>query len=101
MVQFFLGILVTIAGFYFEITTTEWVFQTLVIGLVMSVEGLNTAIENGRFYTSYHQRIGFIKDIAAGAVFLRQLHNYWFNHLCAKNFLGIINFKWQEQKNSC
>jgi diacylglycerol kinase len=68
----------------------------------MSVEGLNTAIEKmADFIHPDHQRIGFIKDIAAGAVFLRQLHNYWFNHLCAKNFLGIINFKWQEQKNSC
>jgi diacylglycerol kinase (ATP) len=71
MVQFFLGILVTIAGFYFEITTTEWLFQTLVIGLVMSVEGLNTAIEKMAdfIHPDYHQRIGFIKDIAAGAVF--------------------------------
>jgi diacylglycerol kinase (ATP) len=38
-------------------------FQTLVIGLVMSVEGLNTAIEkNGRFYTSRLSPTGgFIK----------------------------------------
>jgi diacylglycerol kinase (ATP) len=51
------------------------VFQTLVIGLVMSVEGLNTAIEKMAdfIHPDYHQRIGFIKDIAAGAVFLRQL----------------------------
>jgi diacylglycerol kinase (ATP) len=71
MVQFSLGILVTIAGFYFGITSTEWLFQTLSIGLVMSIEGLNTAIEKVAdfIHPNYHERIGFIKDIAAGAVF--------------------------------
>jgi diacylglycerol kinase (ATP) len=44
MVQF-IGILVTIAGFYFNISATEWLFQTLAIGFVMSIEGLNTAVE--------------------------------------------------------
>lgn len=71
MVQFSLGILVTIAGFYFGISKTEWLFQTLAIGLVLSVEGLNTAIEKiaDFIHPNYHERIGFIKDIAAGAVF--------------------------------
>ena len=70
MVQFSLGILVTIAGFYFGISKTEWLFQTLAIGLVLSVEGLNTAIEKiaDFIHPNYHERIGFIKDIAAGAV---------------------------------
>jgi diacylglycerol kinase len=36
--------LVTIAGFYFNISATEWLFQTLAIGFVM-IEGLNTAVE--------------------------------------------------------
>ncbi|OAB29382.1 diacylglycerol kinase (ATP) [Flavobacterium fryxellicola] len=71
MVQFSLGILVTIAGFYFGISKTEWLFQTLAIGLVLSIEGLNTAIEKiaDFIHPNYHERIGFIKDIAAGAVF--------------------------------
>jgi len=71
MVQFSIGILMTIAGFYFHITTTEWLFQTLAIGLVMSIEGLNTAVEKiaDFIHPNYHERIGFIKDIAAGAVF--------------------------------
>lgn len=71
MVQFSLGVLVTIAGFYFEITTTEWLFQTLAIGLVLSIEGLNTAVEKiaDFIHPDFHSRIGFIKDIAAGAVF--------------------------------
>jgi diacylglycerol kinase (ATP) len=71
MVQFSLGIIMTIAGFYFNITTTEWLFQVLAIGLVMSIEGLNTAVEKiaDFIHPDYHERIGFIKDIAAGAVF--------------------------------
>ena len=71
MVQFSLGILVTVAGFYFEISKTEWLFQTFAIGLVLSIEGLNTAVEKiaDFIHPDYHQKIGFIKDIAAGAVF--------------------------------
>ena len=57
--------------FYFNISTTEWLFQTLAIGLVLSIEGLNTAVEKVAdfIHPEYHERIGFIKDIAAGAVF--------------------------------
>jgi diacylglycerol kinase (ATP) len=70
MVQFSIGIFMTIAGFYFNITKTEWLFQILSIGLVMSIEGLNTAVEKVAdfIHPDYHERIGFIKDIAAGAV---------------------------------
>ncbi len=69
--QFSLGILMTIAGFYFEISKTEWLFQIFAIGLVLSIEGLNTAIEKiaDFIHPDYHHKIGFIKDIAAGAVF--------------------------------
>jgi diacylglycerol kinase (ATP) len=71
MVQFSIGILLTVAGLYFGITATEWLFQTFAIGLVLSIEGLNTAIEKiaDFIHPNYHERIGFIKDIAAGSVF--------------------------------
>lgn len=70
MVQFSLAILMSIAGFYFNITKTEWLFQIVSIGLVMSIEGLNTAVEKVAdfIHPDYHERIGFIKDISAGAV---------------------------------
>jgi len=75
MVQFSLGIALIIAGFYFNITATEWMFQILAIGLVLSIEGLNTAVEKVAdfIHPDYSQRIGFIKDIAAGAVFFAAL----------------------------
>jgi len=75
MVQFFIGIFISIVGFLMHISTTEWLFQTLAIGLVMSVEGINTAVEKiaDFIHPNYHERIGFIKDIAAGAVFFAAL----------------------------
>ncbi|AXG70829.1 undecaprenol kinase [Kordia sp. SMS9] len=70
--QFFIGILVTIAGIYFKISTTEWIVQTLTIGLIMSLEGINTAIEEiaDFIHPEHHKKIGLIKDLAAGAVFI-------------------------------
>jgi diacylglycerol kinase (ATP) len=75
MVQFAIGIFMTIAGFYYDISRTEWLFQTFAIGFVMSIEGLNTAVEKMAdfIHPNYHERIGFIKDIAAGAVFFAAL----------------------------
>lgn len=71
MVQFTLAILLIFAGFFFEINKTEWLFQTLAIGLVISIEGLNTAVEKVAdfIHPNFNDKIGFIKDIAAGAVF--------------------------------
>lgn len=75
MAQLGLGLLVTAAGLYFGISRTEWLFQTLSIGLVLSIEGLNTAIEKiaDFIHPDFHEKIGFIKDIAAGAVFFAAL----------------------------
>jgi diacylglycerol kinase (ATP) len=75
MVQSSLAVLMTIAGFYFGINRMEWMMQILVFGLVLSIEGLNTAVEKiaDFIHPNYHERIGFIKDIAAGAVFFAAL----------------------------
>jgi diacylglycerol kinase (ATP) len=71
MVQSTLAVGLIIAGLYFNISHEEWMFQTLAIGLVLSIEGLNTAVEKVAdfIHPEFHQKIGFIKDIAAGAVF--------------------------------
>lgn len=68
--QFFVGVVVTVAGFYYKISNLEWIAQLLCIGLVMTAEGLNTAIEGiaDFIHPDYHEKIGKIKDIAAGAV---------------------------------
>ena len=68
-VQFFLGVISIIAGFFFNISSLEWMFQLLSIGLVLVAESLNTAVEKiaDFVHSDYHEKIGFIKDIAAGA----------------------------------
>jgi diacylglycerol kinase (ATP) len=70
MVQFSIAILLVIAGFYFHISREEWMMQTLSFGLVLGIESLNTAVEKiaDFIHPEFHDRIGFIKDIAAGAV---------------------------------
>lgn len=71
-VQFFIALIMTAAGFYFEISSTEWMLQILVIGAIMTAEGLNTAIERlSDFVKPEHDpKIGMIKDVSAGAVFI-------------------------------
>ncbi|RNL90694.1 diacylglycerol kinase family protein [Sinomicrobium pectinilyticum] len=71
-VQFTIACIVTVAGFYFDISATEWILQILTIAVIMSVEGLNTAIEKMAdfIHPDHHHKIGIIKDIAAGAVFI-------------------------------
>jgi diacylglycerol kinase (ATP) len=70
-IQFVIAALVVFAGFYFDISYKEWIFQILAIGLVMSLEGINTAVEKMAdfIHPEHHNKIGFIKDISAGAVF--------------------------------
>lgn len=71
-IQFFIGILITALGFYFNISSSEWIFQTFAIGMVMGIEGLNTAVEKIADYIQpeFDVKIGFIKDVAAGAVMI-------------------------------
>lgn len=68
--QFSLAVLLILIGFTVGITKMEWLFQILSIGLVLSIEGLNTAVEKlcDFVHPDYHKKVGFIKDIAAGAV---------------------------------
>ena len=75
MVQSSLAVLMTVAGFYFKIDRYEWMMQILAFGLVLGVESLNTAVEKiaDFIHPEYHERIGFIKDIAAGAVMFAAL----------------------------
>ena len=57
-------------GFCVDIDKQDWINQTLGMGLVFSIEGLNTALEKLADFThiEQHPKIAFIKDVAAGAV---------------------------------
>jgi undecaprenol kinase/diacylglycerol kinase (ATP) len=59
-------------GWYFEITTTEWLFLILSAGLVLVMEAVNTAIEIDIDLTSpeFHPYARATKDVAAGAVLI-------------------------------
>ena len=70
MVQISVAVVMTFVGLWLDISKTEWLFQILAIGLVLVAESLNTAVEKlcDFVHREYNKRIGFIKDVAAGAV---------------------------------
>ncbi|MBT7850741.1 MAG: diacylglycerol kinase family protein [Flavobacteriaceae bacterium] len=70
MAQTFIFLLVILLGFYAGISKQDWINQSLAMGLVMGVEGMNTAVEKlaDFIHKEQHPKIGFIKDISAGAV---------------------------------
>jgi diacylglycerol kinase (ATP) len=63
-------ILVIFGGFYFSISTTEWMAVIFSIGIVFAAEAFNTAIEQLVDLVSpeVNKSAGRIKDLAAGAV---------------------------------
>jgi diacylglycerol kinase (ATP) len=67
--QVFMAVIVTVMGFFFDISNVEWMLQFLAIGIVLVAEALNTAVEKMADFVhpDFHIKIGFIKDIAAGA----------------------------------
>lgn len=67
-VQLGVGFIAVILGFYFDISSVEWMMQTLAIGLVLVAEAANSAIEEiaDFIHPEFHEKIGKIKDIAAG-----------------------------------
>ena len=67
--QLIVAAIITAFGFYFNISNIEWMFQFFTIGLVLVAEALNTAVEKiaDFVHPDYHEKIDFIKDIAAGA----------------------------------
>lgn len=67
--QLLFALLAVILGFVFDISSNEWLAQTLVTGLVLVAEAGNSAIEEVAdfIHPEYHKKIGRIKDIAAGA----------------------------------
>lgn len=69
MVQFCIAIIISVVGIIMQLSTVEWILQLLAIGLILVAEALNTGIEklSDFIHPDYHKKIGFIKDISAGA----------------------------------
>ena len=66
----FIGVIAL--GFFFGISSMEWVVLLLISALVMGLEAINTAIEHlcDLYSKEANDRIEKIKDIAAGAVLI-------------------------------
>lgn len=60
------------AGFFFQISTTEWALVIVQVSLVLAAEAFNTALEKlaDTVSTEYHPFIKATKDIAAGGVLI-------------------------------
>jgi diacylglycerol kinase len=63
---------VLVAGFFFKLSANEWIAVVFAIGFVISLEILNSAIENIADFISpeKHYLIKKIKDLAAAAVLI-------------------------------
>lgn len=65
-------ITVIIAGFLLNISNIEWLIICILIGMVFSLEIMNSAIENlcDHITLQWNETIKKIKDLAAAAVFV-------------------------------
>ena len=68
-------LLVLLAGLYFDISHTEWLILLLCIGLILSLETINTAIEYlvNLIEPNQNPKAGIIKDLSAAAVLLSSI----------------------------
>ena len=71
-VQLFCALITIGLGLYFQITMTEWCLILFCIGLVLSLEVANTAIEHLVDLVSpdFNETAGKIKDLAAASVLI-------------------------------
>jgi diacylglycerol kinase len=74
-VQIGIALITVGAGFYFQITDTEWCVILLTIALVIGLEMMNSAAENlvDLVTREYSALAGKVKDIAAGAVLIASI----------------------------
>lgn len=74
-IQLVIGIVAIILGFTVSLTSYQWLLVLLCIGLVISLEMINSAIERycDLVTTDFHPGIKIIKDVAAGAVLVASI----------------------------
>ena len=71
-IEILLALVVTIAAVVFQVSNTEWIIICINIFLVLSLELVNTALENtcNLYSTNINPTIKIIKDTAAASVLL-------------------------------
>jgi undecaprenol kinase/diacylglycerol kinase (ATP) len=69
-IQLFIGCITVAAAFILHISSLEWVAILLCIGLVLSLEMLNSAIEKlcDLIHKDFHPVIKIVKDVSAASV---------------------------------
>jgi diacylglycerol kinase (ATP) len=74
-VQSVIALFTVAAGFYFDMSLTEWCLVLFAIGLVMALEMVNSAIESlvDLITREQNELAGKTKDIAAAAVLLASI----------------------------
>ncbi len=73
--QVVIGALVILAGLFFGISRFEWLFVSLAIGMVLSLEMINTVLEKFLDIVNpeLDERVRKVKDMAAGVVFIASM----------------------------
>lgn len=68
----FAAVCVIVAGFFFDISVTEWIAVIFAIGMVLAAEAVNSAVEAlaDRVTQEYDEAIKRTKDLASGAVLI-------------------------------
>ena len=71
-IQALAAVLVVLAGFFLNISTTEWAIVLLCFALIFSLEALNSTVEYlvDLVSPNYHQLAKKAKDVAAAAVLM-------------------------------
>ncbi|PHR49081.1 MAG: diacylglycerol kinase [Fluviicola sp.] len=74
-IQLLVLFLVILLGFFFQITTTEWIFVIFSSIIVLSLEALNSSVEKLADEVSLEQnpKIKWIKDVSAASVLISAL----------------------------
>jgi len=74
-IQTIIGITAIILGCTVSLSSVQWLLVLFCIGLVISLEMINSAIEKycDLVTTDFHPGIKVIKDVAAGAVLIASL----------------------------
>ena len=83
--QLLIAILVILTGFALKVSLTEWMILLSCIGMVVSLEMINSALEKLSDHVTphFHPSIKLVKDIAAGAVLWAAL---------VSSIIGVIIF---------
>ena len=74
-IQVFFGVIAILSGMFLSISIIEWSLIILAIGLVLSLEAVNTSLEilSNKVESNYSETIKKVKDIAAAAVLISSI----------------------------